>query len=605
MRKTIFFAGTFILVLLILSGCGKLDRKGPEPVNSPPLVYFSNIPPESTYFSVNPRIYWFGTDQDGFVAAYQYAVMVTDSVLGFGGLDQVRSFLHDIPSDSTSWVDQTTLRNILGFHVRAAYGGHQQNVRMYADMDPTIYTPQYVFLRAVDNDGAVSNEVIYRLYYRNNHRPQAFVDTTAGFIGEPHYCLEETTATWPGISISWSGLDTADYPDTRNQPAFMFKWDLVGPFVAEPTPQTVDTTKVFYFSMDSIQVAGEWKESRWVSASSHVFTGLENYPDSGFGWYQLRLWAQDDAFVSNDLAATVNFRIIKPLFRYADRHRKTMLVVDATAYGGRAGGIPDSSELRSLLVRSFYQGAMDYMIQRGVLDEGSLWYDPNQPPTSTSKSAPGKDLISHYDLVLVVNVGSLTDISGGNLDDFAEYMDIGGRLWMVGINNYNIDSGRELLGLTDFWVEYFGLEQAVAADYSGLDSMTLDFIEAKPFGLWSDLPTLQADTALCHRLRGYADTAAVTRFGERGIPRVGTQGMSNLEDADDRIPYQRRMFSFVSYYGTLSLLDDKPCGINFIGPTFRTAEFTFPLNLMENQAPDYPGYQVVEKTVEWFWEDLP
>ncbi len=602
MRKTIFVAGTLILGLLILSGCGKLDRKGTAPENSPPLVYFSNIPPESTYFSVNPRIYWFGTDVDGFVAAYQYAVMVTDSVLGFGGLDQVRSFLHDIPSDSTSWVDQTTLKNILGFHVKAAYGGHQQNVRMYADMDPAIYTPQYVFLRAVDNDGAVSDEVIYRLYYRNNHRPQAFVDTTAGFIEESHYCLEDTTVTWHGISISWSGLDTADYPDTRNQPAFMFKWDLVGPFASQPTPQTVDTTKVFYFSMDSIQVAGEWRESRWISANTHVFTGLENYPDSGFGWYQLRLWAQDDAFVSNDLATTVNFRIIRPVFRYTDQHRKTMLVVDATTYGGLAGGIPDTT---LGLVRPFYRGAMEYLVQKGVLDKWSLWYDPTQSPTSTNKSTPSKDLISRYDLVLVVNVGSLPAISGGNLDDFAEYMDVGGRLWLVGMNNYNIDTGPDARGLSDFWEEYFGLEQAVAASYSGLDSMTLEFIEAEPFGLWSDLPALKVDTALCHHLLRYDPNDVYVMFGDRGIARVGTQGMSNVEDAENRIPYQRRMFSFISFYGTLSLLDNKPCGVNFIGPTFRTAEFTFPLNLMKNDAPDYPGFQVVEKTVEWFWEDLP
>ncbi len=607
MRKTIFFAGTFILGLLILSGCGKLDRKGPEPVNSPPMVYFSNIPPESTYFSVNPRIYWFGTDQDGFVAAYQYAVMVTDSVLSFGGLDQVRSFLHDIPPDSTSWVDQTTLRNILGFHVRAAYGGHQQNVRMYADMDPTIYTPQYVFLRAVDNDGAVSNEVIYHLYYRNNHRPQAFLDTTTGFIEEPHYCLEETTATWDGISISWSGLDTADYPDKRNQPAFMFKWDLVGPFAVEPTAQTVDTNKVFYSSLDSIQVAGEWKESRWVSVGSYVFTGLENYPDSGFGWYQLRLWAQDDAFVSNDLAATVNFRIIRPFFRYSDQHRKTMLVVDATAYGGLAGGIPDSSELRWSMVRSFYQGALDYMIQKGVLDEGSLWYDPTVSSSATSRSIPSKDILSRYDLVLLVNVGSQSGLSSGNLDDFAEYMDVGGRLWLVGINDYGIDAGPDLKGLSDFWVDYFGLEEALAAPFGLLpsDSLNLEFVEAEPFGLWSDLPTLKVDTAFCHLLLFYNPANAVTMFGDRGIPRVGTQGISNDEDAAHRIPYQRRMFSFVSFYGTLSLLDDRPCGVNFVGPTFRTAEFTFPLNLMENPAPDYPGFQIVEKTVEWFWEDLP
>ena len=603
MRKTIFFAGSFILCLFIFSGCGKLERKGTPPENSPPKVYFSNIPPELTYFSVNPRIYWFGTDVDGFVAAYQYAVMVTDSVVSFGGLEQVRSFLHDIPSDSVSWVDQTVLQNILGFHVRAAYQGHQQNVRMYADMDPTIYTPQYVFLRAVDNGGKVSDEVIYRMYYRNNHRPQAFIDTATGFVEASHYCLEDTTATWHGISLSWSGLDTADYPDTRNQPTFLFKWDLVGPFAAQPTAQTVDTTKVFFFSMDSVRVAGEWKESRWVSVNTHVFTGLENYPDSGFGWYQLRLWAQDDAFVSNDLATTLNFRIIKPRFRYSDQHRRTILVVDATAYGGVDGGPPADTSLG--LVRPFYRGAMGDLVQKGLLDEWRLWYDPNTGSEVTSKAAPSKDIMSRYDLVVVVNVGSKPAISGTNRDDFEEYLRIGGRMWLVGMNNYGIDTDPRPRALADFWEDYFGLEQAVAPTWTRLDTMSLEFIQAKSFGLWSNLPTLKADTALCHRLKGYADTSSVLKFGDRGIPYVGYQGMSNVQDAEYRIPYERRMFTFISFFGTLSPMHDKPCGVNFIGTTFRTAEFTFPLNLMKNDAPGYPAYQVVEKTVEWFWEDLP
>jgi len=57
MRKTISYAGPFLLLLFILSsGCSKLDRKGVDPVNAAPKVYFSNIPSEGTYFSQNPKI---------------------------------------------------------------------------------------------------------------------------------------------------------------------------------------------------------------------------------------------------------------------------------------------------------------------------------------------------------------------------------------------------------------------------------------------------------------------------------------------------------------------------------------------------------------------
>ncbi len=603
MRKTMFCVGTLILFLLALSGCGKLERKGTPAENVPPKVYFSNIPPESTYFSQNPRVYWFGTDIDGFVAAYQYAVVITDSVINLGGLEQVRSFLHDVPSDSISWVDQTSLKDISGFHVRAAYGGSQQYVKMFADMDPEVYTPQYVFLRAVDNDGAVSDEVIYHLYYRNNHRPEAFIDVDDQFATLVHYCLEETTSTWNGISISWSGLDTADYPDQGDQPDFKFKWDLVGPFATAPTIQTVDTTKVVFYSLDSVHVAGVWKPSRWVSENNHVFTSLENYPDSGFGWYQLRLWAQDDASVSNDSSANLNFRIIKPPFRYSDQSRKTILLLDATAYGNVDGGPP--IDTTKGLVRPFYRQAMDAIVQKGLCDGWGMWYDPDSKPEATGKNAPSKDIMSRYDLVMVINVGSKSAISNSNLNEFEEYLDIGGRMWLVGMNNYNLSTSPDPQGLSNFWEEYFGLEEAVAPAWTILDTSSLEFIGAESFGLWADLPTMKPDTVICHKLKGYSDTTSIRKFGDRGIAYVGYHGISNTQDSEYRIPYQRRMFSFISFFGTLSAMHNRPCGANFIGPTFRTAEITFPLNLMKNDSPDYPANQVVEKMVEWFWEDLP
>jgi hypothetical protein len=604
MRKTISYVGTLLLILILLSGCGKLERKGPDPVNAPPKVYFSNIPEEETYFSQNQKIYWFGTDMDGFVTAYQYAVVVKDSLMGMGGLDQVRSFLQNIPADSASWVNQTTLSDILGFHAQAAYGGHQQNVRMFASMEASIYTPQYVFLRAVDNEGKVS-EVIYRMYFRNNHRPEAVFEVDSTFSDETYFCLEDTTATWKGITITWKGEDLIDYPDLRNQPKFLFKWILVGPFSEEPTPETVDTTKVFSYSLDSILIAGEWKESRWMSENSYVFTGLENYPGSIFGWYQLRLWAQDDAFVSNDLASTLNLRIIQPTFRYADKDKKTILIVDATAYGGRAGGPPLDTTLG--LVRPFYQVAMESLSQQGLCDGWGLWYDASVTPDQSPKLNPDKDLESQYDLLVVLNVGSKSTIERLNREAYQEYLNIGGRVMFIGLNNYLAESRSRLMPVPAFWTDYVGIEKAFSRTFSLMDkdSTCLEFIEAQSFGSWNDLPNLVVDKELCHKLLGYSTEKAALRFGEKGIPYVCFQALSNEPDFAHRIPYERRMFTFISVYGSLSAMHNMPCALNFIGPTFRTMDFAFPLNLMKNDAPDYPALTVMKKAVEWFWEDLP
>lgn len=620
MRRYGFCLVIFSLCLLMLSGCGKLERKGTLPANSPPTVYFANVPAESTYFSVNPRIYWYGTDVDGFIAAYQYAVMVTDSVVNFGGLEEVKSFLRSIPADSVSWVNQTSLKSMIGAHVVSEPGGHQRNVRTYADMNPEIYTPQYLLLRAVDNRGEIS-EVISRLFYRNNHRPEAFINADSAFAAKNHYCLEDTTATWKGINISWSGLDTADYPDERYQPDFQFKWELVGPFETAPTALTVDTMAVADSSLDSMVIGGEVIYTRWVPDQSYVFRDLENAAGLGYGWYQLRVRTRDDAFVSTDTATTLNIRILKPQFRYADQSRKTVLLVEATRYGGPPGGLVGSEKVESdtAFVRGFYRTGLQRLLGQDVYHEFAMWHDPAVPPYGGGKGVPVEDTLARYDLVIVTNLGSGPDISEDNFRAYKEYLNVGGRVWIIGMNNFNFSPSRGLQPLETIKsgapnayqvaTEYFGLQAVFTPTWSSLDSMTLEFVQAEPFGYWDHLPVLSADTTKCQRLNEYLyyhpEWKYVFRFGVRGVPWVTFVAMSNNMDWAFRVPAQRRILSFVSYYGSPPM-HDHPCGVNYIGPTFRTTLFTFPLNLMQNdEEDDYPAYQVMKEVIDWFMEDRP
>lgn len=312
----------------------------------------------------------------------------------------MKSDLRVIPPDSASWVNQTTLKNMFGAHVASEPGGNQRNIRMFAEMDPEIYTPQYIFLRAVDNGGAVS-EVIQRKYSRNNHRPEAKIDVDSLFKIKNHYCLKDTTVTWKGITISWSGLDTADY-DIRNQPEFQFKWELVGPFVSAPGRN--DTLPVVDSSWDTSLIGGD---RRWTSEELHVFKNLKNYgedkgadADSGFGWYKLRVRVRDDCFVSTDTATALNFRIVKPRFLYADSTKKTILVVDATAYSKLQEGSPqDTGE-----VRSFYRDALN-SLPAGLCHSFAVWWDPNKTPDAVDKNPPGEDRLSRFDLVILLNLG--------------------------------------------------------------------------------------------------------------------------------------------------------------------------------------------------------
>jgi hypothetical protein len=609
MRKYSRIFGIFLLGVLILSGCGKLERKGTPPANTPPKVYFSDIPPDGYKFSINPRIYWFGTDVDGFIAAYQYAVMRKDSVERYGGgnldtgLVKLKNDLRVIPPDSASWVNQTTLKDMFGAHVVSEPGGNQRNIRMFAEMNPEIYTPQYIFLRAVDNGGAVS-EVISRMYSRNNHRPQALIDmdsaTQAAFVAKWHYCLKETTATWKGIFIPWKGLDTADY-DIRNQPAFQFKWELVGPFASAPGRN--DTLPVIDSSWDTSVIGGD---RRWVSETGHVFKNLKNYgedqsADAGFGWYKLRVRVRDDCFVSTDTATALNFRIVKPLFLYTDSNKKTILVVDATAYSKEQEGSPqDTGE-----VRSFYREALK-SLPTGLCDSFAVW----------GNSKPGEDRLSRFDLVILLNLGGATSTLDESIwEPYKEYLNIGGRLWVIGFNNFQAGpviitpDKKEVPSLKWSWVpEYFGVDRVTNRPWDSSDSMTLEFVRAEPFGLWKHLPTLVPDTLKCKKLVGYKWIAPLpagpaSRFGSRGIPFVCVNGLSNLVDSEYRYPAQRRIYTYRSYYGSSSIagMDGNPCAENYIGPTYRTAEFTFPLNLMKNDEADgRPAFKVIEEMVRWF-----
>jgi len=381
---------------------------------------------------------------------------------------------------------------------------------------------------------------------------------------------------------------------------------------------TVDTMAVADSSLDSAVISGEVIYTRWVSNGSHIFQGLENAPGFGHGWYQLRVRTRDDAYVSTDTATTLNIRIIKPPFRYADQGRKTVLLVEATRYGGPPGGLVGSAteDPDTAMVRGFYRTGLQQFLGEGLYDEFGLWYDQTMDPWGGGKDVPVEDTLAKYDLVIVTNVGSVPDLNEDSYQAFREYLNVGGRLWIIGMNNFGFTVGRGLHPLEtirtaspnayQIATEYMGINKVFVAGWTGLDSTTLEFVQAKPFGYWDHLPILSADTTLCKRLIQYEAGSPTNGWGVRGIPWVTFVAMSNSNDWAFRIPAQRRIMSYLSYYGDLSLMHDHPCGVNYIGSTFRTALFSFPLNLMKNEAADdYPAYQVMKDVIDWFWEDLP
>jgi hypothetical protein len=599
MRKISHLGWGLLLCAFILSGCGKLDRKGIPPVNILPEIFFANVPAESLKFSVNPRVSWYGTDKDGYITAYQYAI-IKDAVLEvWGGLEAGKDSLRRIGADSASWVYGAARMNIFGTHI-AFEEGHQRNVRMYAEMDPDVYTPQHIFLRAVDNKGGIS-EIKTRMFWRNNHAPEAFMDVDSTFVENNFYCLTDTTKTWKGIEIGWHGLDSLDYPDKRKQPDFYFKWDLWGPYadtllLTDPFATKIDS------SLDSIEIEGDWIHDRWILDKFHVFKNLENYPDSGYGWYQLKVWSRDDAFVSSEGPAATFFRILKPLFLYEEPSRKTILVMDHTGYGGH-GGAADSAD-----VWPFYRAALS---QPNVCDVFDLYL-------LGEGELPSEDLLSRHDLTIVLNVGRVAELSEDDYGKYKSYMNIGGRVWVMGMNNYGLTGARGLHYLQvdigssspntfDVASEYLGVEAEFYPAYSpaAVFLERLEFIGAEPYGAWG-LPLLKMDQDKAKKLQNYSPTDVGSNFAKYGIPYVPYDVISTRLDFEGRAPFQRRLYSFSSRRGLNSPMNRMPCATTFIGPTYRTAVFSFPLNVMKDGDDSEPGaHEAFRKVVEWFWEDLP
>ncbi len=591
MRKIIVLGSAVLLVAFILSSCGKLERKGSEPVNVPPQVFFANIPPEGNMVSVNPTLYWYGTDVDGYIAAYQYAVILASVSELWGGLEAAKESLAAIPADSASWVNTTIRLDIYGHHV-AAERGHQRSVRLYAAEIETTYTAQYVFLRAVDNHGGIS-EIKTRMFWRNNHRPEVYIDVDRSFVESNFYCLPEITTTWRGLEISWHGLDTLDYPDLRKQPDFYYKWELFGPL---RDTLTLDNAALVDSSLDSIVIEGEVIYDRWVLDKYHVFKNLKNYwgpEDLGYGWYLLKVWSRDDAFVSSKDSAATFFRILKPLFRYEEPSRKTILVMDHTTYGGD-GGAKDTSS-----VWPFYWDALS---QAGLCDNYNIHL--------LGEELPPEDSLARYDLVIALNLGNRLGIAEESYCKYRNYLNVGGRVWFMGMKNYGVAGGRGVYYLVvalggspcilDVGTEYGGVAGVYLAGYSPAFLERLEFTGATPFGDWG-LPPLEIDPVKAAELMGYDPNDPGKNYPEYGIPHVPYMIILTALDYRGRAPLQRRLYSFISRRDTYSEMHGMPCALNYIGPTYRTAAFCFPLNLMK----DAGALEAFRKVAVWFWEDLP
>ncbi|MGB2696931.1 MAG: hypothetical protein WBD28_03620 [Candidatus Zixiibacteriota bacterium] len=621
--KTSLIVISCSLLLFFVWGCGELE-KGEYPTNVPPQLYLVNVPTGEASFSINPRVYWWGTDSDGRITEFQYLV-IPESKMDLDGKSVDLGLIPDRDGDGfvdslfvkaiegiphTEWVDTLIAKHL----EKAGYHAHRDsltavidtqtsvNLIMFAELDTTIFVNQYFFVRAVDNNGSTSKiwkskaqgGHVFRRLSRNNHPPNTHIDTISFAKRGVYYSLPETTDTWKGIKLQWEGSDSSDY--TAKQPDFYYKWELFGPFK--------DT-----FSVDlNLVVDSSWNKeanSRWVMQTSRTFFNLKNYNEANgghHGWYLFRIICRDDAFVVDETPDHVFIHIVHPLIDFWPDNQRNVLLVDVSRYGSpKHYGFPMRDDREKVL--DVYKEWLSNI--EGETDINfDVWYDPVNP-SDAIHPPPNELLLSKYKLVIVINHGRFSGVKGHSLIDsgyvqYQNYLNVGGNIWFVGINNWSLNKGgwhlidfgaplsdfRSRYVVVDMARFYFGLLQAYFPSWD-VGNRNDEFIGAKPFLGTTDFPYLESDSATVKTLLNWKE-GEYDPMGN-AIPGACSMVLSAWTD---------RLYDFESSKGMDSNLNGKPCAVRFTGKTFKTAEFAFPLYLTKNDQ----AQEAMKIMINWFLE---
>ncbi|MCK4233966.1 hypothetical protein KAX75_06025 [candidate division WOR-3 bacterium] len=239
-KKVLLTIFSFLLILLIFTVCTKKPADI-DVSNQPPDTYIVNVPPDSSNIYHARLLFWYGTDADGIVTRYDWAIddtVYNENIAGSGW--------HSLYMDSTL--------------------ATQDTIAFEAPFPDTIYTHVF-YVRAVDNKDLPDPSPAQRIFNMSNIPPNTRFFSTPKDSSQ-RFILGESTSTWKGINFAWTAIDS----DEVFPPQFQYCWD--------------DTTIDF----DPASHKG-W--SNPIAEESYYFTG-ENAPlDSGYHILYIR--AIDDA----------------------------------------------------------------------------------------------------------------------------------------------------------------------------------------------------------------------------------------------------------------------------------------------------------------------
>ncbi|HDS00705.1 MAG TPA: hypothetical protein ENO07_01675, partial [candidate division Zixibacteria bacterium] len=127
----LFVAAALIATTLIFAGCSDTEPGGPLPPNAAPKCYLANIPTEGEEYSYNPTLYWYATDEDGFISQYRYVVKKAEDIN-----DDPLAFAESIMNNGD--FDDWTVINTDALN--PGQSATSNTVQLYAVADPEVYT---------------------------------------------------------------------------------------------------------------------------------------------------------------------------------------------------------------------------------------------------------------------------------------------------------------------------------------------------------------------------------------------------------------------------------------------------------------------------------
>jgi hypothetical protein len=525
---------TAALIMALAAGLGcEGTRGGTQVNNAQPTVTLANIPIDGSRWSINPTVYWFGTDSDGHIASYEYAVIAVDTMLTF---DESGSYPLE---DSTFYAGYSVpdeAWNVLDEEVTST------DVLMAAPSDSALYQPSYFILRAVDNGGLFSGQV-GRMFFRKNNVPVTeivritdnwrIVDASDDSVW---FCIAETTETWAGITIEWEGSDPYDV--VSGEPMLDYRYMLTN----EATGDTVFTTLTVtngdseYVGYEELTIGVDW-------------SGLAS------GTYTFTVWSRDDALVEDTSGAEVTFQIVSPTFA------NDVLIVDnilSTGNLGNAGlgnAVAEYSTYLTNLGFSFY-----------VFDVAG------SPPPDT--------LLGQCTVAWLITPDRPSGPTTSMYEALSAYLEVGGGLFLSGrftfVNYGTIGDFTEYLpdalpsrcfDLSGGYNEYWNPMDTAAG-------RTEQFIGGKAIGsgfVDFTLDSQKVEDAYV-QLGVLPPGFNVPVYGI--LPEVGYYTWDAGLNAST-------VYTFVAA-DTLAALHGYPVGVTYDGPTYRAVLFDFPIYFVDN-----------------------